>query len=116
MLNLSFKKNDKKLDTQLLINISKCCGAPETCLVGQNVAHTKLSLCATQKINQTDPYFRTAVVNTSICYNGIFGLALLDLQNLYHLLRCPAVLFFQFLIFLARIAMDCLREVITPCL
>ena len=62
--------------------------------MGQNVAQTKLSLLNPKNQAKRAHSGHTLAVNTSICYNDFFWLALLDPQNVYRILRGTAVLFF----------------------
>ena len=93
----SWKTMIKNLTLKFWINISRCCGAPETCLMGKCFSQTKLKFV--QPKNQAKPTHsgRIVAVKSSICYNELFWLAPLDPKILYRLLRDPAVLFFQFL-------------------
>ena len=98
MLTFRLKKNDKNLTLNFWSNISRCCGAPETCLMGPKKSQTKLSLCATQNQAKRIHSDRTLAINASIFFNEALWLAPLDPQNVYRLLRGPAVLFSNFYI------------------
>ena len=109
----AWKAMIKHLTLNFWINISRCCGVPETCLMGQNILRPIWANVQPQnQANRTHSGF-TVAINAIVCYDGFFG-SRCWAPKICIILYAVLWYFFPILIFVAWIAMDCLRAAISP--